>query len=54
VIIINKLDRERSSFDRTPWKGERVKPVFGRTRRFPFSSPSAVEKDFKGIVDLSV
>ena len=48
AIVINKLDRERSSFDRTL---ENVQSVFGRTA-IPISLPMGAERDFKGIVDL--
>ncbi len=48
AIVINKLDRERSSFDRTL---ENVQSVFGRTA-IPIQLPIGSEKDFKGVVDL--
>ena len=48
AVIINKLDRERSSFDRTL---ESVQSAFGRTA-IPIHLPIGAEKDFKGIVDL--
>jgi elongation factor G len=48
AIVINKLDRERSSFDRTL---ENVQSVFGRTA-IPIQLPIGAEKDFKGVVDL--
>ena len=48
AIVINKLDRERSSFDRTL---ENVQSVFGRTA-IPIHLPIGAEKDFKGVVDL--
>src|SRR5580692_763131 len=48
AIVINKLDRERSSFERTL---ENIHSVFGRTA-IPIQMPIGVEKDFKGIVDL--
>jgi elongation factor G len=48
AVIINKLDRERSSFDRTL---ESVQAAFGRTA-IPIHLPIGAEKDFKGIVDL--
>lgn len=47
-VIINKLDRERSSFDRVL---ESVQSVFGRTA-IPIHLPIGAEKDFKGVVDL--
>jgi elongation factor G len=48
AVVINKLDRERSSFDRTL---ESVHSAFGRTA-IPIQLPIGAEKDFKGIVDL--
>ncbi len=48
AIVINKLDRERSSFERTL---ESVQSVFGRTA-IPIHLPIGAEKDFKGVVDL--
>jgi elongation factor G len=48
AIVINKLDRERSSFDRTL---ENVQSAFGRTA-IPIQLPIGAEKDFKGVVDL--
>ena len=48
AIVINKLDRERSSFERTL---ENVQASFGRTA-IPIHLPIGAEKDFKGIVDL--
>jgi elongation factor G len=48
AIIINKLDRERSSFDRSL---ENVQSVFGRTA-VPVHLPIGAEKDFNGVVDL--
>ena len=48
AIIINKLDRERSSFDRTL---ENVQATFGRTA-VPIQLPIGSEKEFKGVVDL--
>jgi elongation factor G len=48
AIVINKLDRERSSFERTL---ENVQSVFGRTA-IPIQLPIGAEKDFKGVVDL--
>jgi elongation factor G len=46
--VINKLDRERSSFDRTL---ENVQSVFGRTV-VPIHLPIGSEREFKGIVDV--
>ncbi len=48
AIVINKLDRERSSFERTL---ESVQSAFGRTA-IPIQLPIGAEKDFKGVVDL--
>ncbi len=48
AVIINKLDRERSSFERTL---ESVQAAFGRTA-IPIHLPIGAEKDFKGVVDL--
>jgi elongation factor G len=48
AIVINKLDRERSSFDRGL---ESVQQFFGRTA-VPIHLPIGAERDFKGIVDL--
>ncbi|MCU1335213.1 MAG: translation elongation factor 2 [Bryobacterales bacterium] len=48
AIVINKLDRERSSFERTL---ENVQAVFGRTA-VPIHLPIGSEREFKGVVDL--
>ncbi len=48
AIVINKLDRERSSFDRTL---ENVQAAFGRIA-IPIQLPIGAERDFKGVVDL--
>jgi len=48
AIVINKLDRERSSFDRAL---ESVQNVFGRGA-VPIHLPIGSEREFKGIVDL--
>ncbi len=48
AIIINKLDRERSSFDRAL---ESVQSFFGRTA-IPIQLPLGAEREFKGIIDL--
>ena len=48
AIIINKLDRERSSFDRAL---ESVQENFGRTA-VPIHLPIGAERDFKGVIDL--
>ena len=47
-IVINRLDRERSSFDRAL---ESVQQFFGRTA-LPIHLPIGAEKEFKGVVDL--
>jgi len=48
AIIINKLGRERASFERSL---ESVQSVFGRTA-IPIHLPIGAEKEFKGVVDL--
>ena len=48
AVFINKLDRERSSFDRALAS---VQKVFGRLA-VPVQLPIGAEKDFKGVVDL--
>jgi elongation factor G len=48
AIFINKLDRERSSFDRAL---ESVQNVFGRLA-VPVQLPIGAEKEFKGLIDL--
>ena len=48
AIVINKLDRERSSFERSL---ESVQSNFGRNA-VPIQLPIGSERDFKGIVDL--
>jgi len=48
AIIINKLDRERSDFQRTL---ANVQEVFGRTA-VPVHIPIGSEREFKGVVDL--
>jgi elongation factor G len=48
AIVITKLDRERSSFERTL---ESIQASFGRAA-VPIHLPIGAEKDFKGIVDL--
>ena len=47
-IILNKLDRERASFERAL---ENVQANFGRTA-VPIHLPIGVERDFRGVVDL--
>jgi elongation factor G len=48
AVVINKLDRERSSFDRALAS---VQETFGRTA-IPVQIPIGAERDFKGVVDL--
>jgi elongation factor G len=48
IIIINKLDRDRSSFSRTL---ESIHNRFGR-KAIPIQMPIGQEKDFRGIIDL--
>ena len=48
ALYINKLDRERSSFERSL---ESVQKVFGRNC-VPLQLPIGSERDFKGVVDL--
>ncbi|MGD1094954.1 MAG: elongation factor G [Bryobacteraceae bacterium] len=48
AVVINKLDRERSSFDRAL---ENIQQVFGRTA-IPIYLPIGSERDFKGVVDV--
>src|SRR6266480_1273953 len=48
AILINKLDRERSSFERAL---ESVQSNFGRTA-IPIQLPLGAEREFKGVVDL--
>jgi elongation factor G len=48
AIVINKLDRERSSFERAL---ENVQSVFGRSA-VPVQLPVGAEREFKGVVDL--
>ena len=48
AIIINKLDRDRSSFYRTM---ENIHATFGKSA-VPLQLPIGWERDFKGIVDL--
>jgi elongation factor G len=47
-IVINKLDRERSSFERAL---ESVHENFGRSA-VPIQLPLGSERDFKGVIDL--
>jgi elongation factor G len=48
AVVINKLDRERSSFERALGS---VQEAFGRTA-IPVQIPIGAERDFKGVVDL--
>jgi elongation factor G len=48
AIVINKLDRERSDFNRSL---DSVQKVFGRLA-VPLQLPIGGEKEFKGVVDL--
>jgi elongation factor G len=48
AIVINKLDRERSDFQRAL---DSVQQVFGRAA-VPIQLPLGAEREFKGIVDL--
>jgi elongation factor G len=48
AIVINKLDRERSSFERTM---ESIHARFGRNA-VPIQLPLGSEKDFRGVIDL--
>ena len=48
AIVINKLDRERSDFERALAS---VQEIFGRAA-VPVQLPMGAEKDFKGLIDL--
>jgi elongation factor G len=48
AVVINKLDRERSSFERAL---ESVQSVFGRTA-VPVQLPLGAERAFTGVIDL--
>ena len=48
AIVINKLDRDRSSFERTM---ESIHGRFGRNA-VPVQLPLGSEKDFRGVIDL--
>ena len=48
AIVVNKLDRERSSFDRVV---EQVRETFGRAA-IPVHLPIGSEKTFSGVIDL--
>jgi elongation factor G len=48
AIVVNKLDRDRSSFDRSM---ESIHETFGRMA-VPVQIPVGSERDFRGVVDL--
>ena len=48
AVVINKLDRERSDFERALGS---VQEIFGRSA-VPVELPLGSEKDFKGVIDL--
>jgi elongation factor G len=48
AIVINRLDRERASFERTL---ESIHARFGRTA-IPIQLPIGSEKEFRGVIDL--
>ena len=48
LIVLNRLDRERASLDRSV---ESLRGVFGRTV-IPIQLPIGEEKSFRGVVDL--
>jgi elongation factor G len=48
AFVINKLDRERSSFERSL---ESIHSVFGRNA-IPIQLPIGTERNFKGVIDL--
>jgi elongation factor G len=48
VLVINKLERERASFERTL---ESIQSFFGRMA-VPVQLPWGSERDFKGVIDL--
>ncbi|HUI82000.1 MAG TPA: elongation factor G, partial [Bryobacteraceae bacterium] len=48
ALVVNKLDRERASFDRAL---ESIHSFFGRTA-IPIQLPWGAERDFKGVIDL--
>lgn len=48
IFVINKLDRERSSFDRAL---ESIQDAFGRGA-IPVQLPLGAEREFKGVIDL--
>jgi elongation factor G len=48
AFVVNKLDRERASFDRVL---ANIQENFGRTA-VPIQLPTGVERDFNGVIDL--
>lgn len=48
AFFVNKLDRDRASFERA---GDSVREVFGRAA-VPVQLPAGSEKDFRGVIDL--
>ncbi|MBI4443417.1 MAG: GTP-binding protein, partial [Acidobacteria bacterium] len=48
ALVVNRLDRDRSSFERSV---ESIQSVFGRTA-IPAQWPLGQERDFRGVVDL--
>jgi elongation factor G len=48
ALVINKLDRDRASFDRAL---ESIQSFFGRTA-VPVQLPWGAEREFKGVIDL--
>jgi elongation factor G len=48
ALVINKLDRERASFERTL---ENIQQAFGRAA-VPIQLPVGAERDFSGLIDL--
>jgi elongation factor G len=48
LIVVNKLDRENSNFDRTVAE---IRQFFGR-RAVPVQMPLGAEKDFRGVIDI--
>jgi elongation factor G len=48
AVFVNKLDRERASFERSL---ESIHEVFGRTA-VPLQFPIGAERDFAGVIDL--
>jgi elongation factor G len=48
ALVVNKLDRERGSFERAL---DSIHEVFGRTA-IPIQLPIGLERDFRGVIDL--